>query len=225
MSQSQRLRELRRFRAGKCSTLVATDVFARGIDLDNITHVVNFDPPEDADTYRHRIGRTGRAGRTGTGISLVSDDQWKHMLAIADSIGLREDGPGGELAARPARKPDAPPARAAEPPSAAPKHERGTARSHAPQKPRTPTKPHTPKRAHAPKGAVKARKPAGPIGTVKFFNGGKGYGFILPEGGGQDLFVHFSNVASGVNLRDGMRVAFEHGQGRRGPEAMSVRLA
>lgn len=90
MTQSRRLRELGQFRDGECSTLVATDVVARGIDLDNITHVVNYDPPADADTYRHRIGRTGRAGRSGTGISLVADDQLQHMLSIADEVGLRE---------------------------------------------------------------------------------------------------------------------------------------
>ena len=75
MSQSARERTLARFAAGKVSTLVATDVAARGLDLPNITHVINFDPPEDEKAYVHRIGRTGRAGKAGTGITLVLPDQ------------------------------------------------------------------------------------------------------------------------------------------------------
>ena len=67
MNQSQRERALKRFEDGKVSTLVATDVAARGLDLDDITHVINFDPPEDNKGYVHRVGRTGRAGRDGTG--------------------------------------------------------------------------------------------------------------------------------------------------------------
>ena len=67
MSQGARERTLARFAAGKVSTLVATDVAARGLDLPNITHVINFDPPEDEKAYVHRIGRTGRAGKSGTG--------------------------------------------------------------------------------------------------------------------------------------------------------------
>ena len=67
MTQSARERALARFRAGKVPTLVATDVAARGLDLDDITHVINFDPPEDDKGYVHRVGRTGRAGRGGNG--------------------------------------------------------------------------------------------------------------------------------------------------------------
>src|SRR5438128_9993396 len=71
MSQGARERALERFRSGKVKTLVATDVAARGLDLDDITHVINFDPPEDDKGYVHRIGRTGRAGRGGSGVPLV----------------------------------------------------------------------------------------------------------------------------------------------------------
>jgi superfamily II DNA/RNA helicase len=88
MTQSARLRELGRFRDGKVDTIIATDVFARGIDLDRITHVVNFDLPGDADTYMHRVGRTGRAGRSGTAITFVLPDQVDEMEAIAAEIGL-----------------------------------------------------------------------------------------------------------------------------------------
>ena len=63
MNQSQRERALKRFEQGTIKTLVATDVAARGLDLDDITHVINFDPPEEHNGYIHRVGRTGRAGR------------------------------------------------------------------------------------------------------------------------------------------------------------------
>ncbi len=72
MSQSQRERALARFRAGTVSTLVANDVAARGLDLTDITHVINFDPPVDDKGYVHRVGRTGRAGRGGNGSPLSS---------------------------------------------------------------------------------------------------------------------------------------------------------
>ena len=74
-SQSQREKALRRFHNGQVAALVATDVAARGIDVDDITQVVNFDAPEDRDTYVHRIGRTGRAGRAGVGVTFVMHDQ------------------------------------------------------------------------------------------------------------------------------------------------------
>ena len=75
MSQNARQRALRQFESGKSAVLVATDVAARGLDLDDITHVINFDPPEDHKGYIHRTGRTGRAGRSGTAITLVLPEQ------------------------------------------------------------------------------------------------------------------------------------------------------
>ncbi len=71
LAQAARERVLGRLRAGRLDVVVATDVAARGIDVDHITHVINYDLPPDPDTYVHRIGRTGRAGRQGTAISLV----------------------------------------------------------------------------------------------------------------------------------------------------------
>jgi superfamily II DNA/RNA helicase len=65
MSQRARERSLERFESGKVTTLVATDVAARGLDLDDVTHVINFDPPDEDKGYVHRTGRTGRAGRDG----------------------------------------------------------------------------------------------------------------------------------------------------------------
>jgi len=81
--QAQRERALSRFDAGKVRTLVATDVAARGLDVDDITHVINFDPPEEADGYTHRVGRTGRAGRGGVGITLVLPEQQADVSRVA----------------------------------------------------------------------------------------------------------------------------------------------
>ncbi len=82
-SQSQREKALNRFHSGSIDTLVATDVAARGIDVDDVTHVINFDAPEDRDAYVHRVGRTGRAGRRGVGITLVTREQATDVGKIA----------------------------------------------------------------------------------------------------------------------------------------------
>ena len=90
MGQSQRERALERFRSGKVTTLVATDVAARGLDLDDIEHVINFDPPEDDKGYVHRVGRTGRAGRSGRGSTLVLPDQQADVSRVAMLAGHKE---------------------------------------------------------------------------------------------------------------------------------------
>ncbi len=89
--QAQRERALERFDSGKVRTLVATDVAARGLDVDDITHVINFDPPEEAGVYTHRVGRTGRAGRGGTGITLVLPEQQAEMSRVARLQGQVEE--------------------------------------------------------------------------------------------------------------------------------------
>jgi ATP-dependent RNA helicase DeaD len=71
LSQIQRERLVQRFREGKIKLVVATDIAARGLDVENLSHVINYDLPDNAETYIHRIGRTGRAGKTGTAISIV----------------------------------------------------------------------------------------------------------------------------------------------------------
>ena len=88
MSQPQRTRSLKNFENGRVDTLVATDVAARGLDVDDITHVINFDPPADAVGYTHRVGRTGRAGRSGTGITLVLPDEREDITKLADAASL-----------------------------------------------------------------------------------------------------------------------------------------
>jgi ATP-dependent RNA helicase RhlE len=90
MGQGARERALARFDAGKVKTLVATDVAARGLDLDRITHVINFDPPADSKGYVHRVGRTGRAGRDGTGITLVLPEQQAEVSHVARHVGEEE---------------------------------------------------------------------------------------------------------------------------------------
>ncbi len=87
-SQGQRERALASFESYKVDTLVATDVAARGIDVEGITHVINFDPPEDRDGYVHRIGRTGRAGRTGVGVTFVGAEQARDVERIAAELRL-----------------------------------------------------------------------------------------------------------------------------------------
>jgi superfamily II DNA/RNA helicase len=90
MGQGARERALAQFEAGKVKTLVATDVAARGLDLDNISHVINFDPPADNTGYTHRVGRTARAGRDGTGITLVLPEQQAEVSHVARSVGEHE---------------------------------------------------------------------------------------------------------------------------------------
>jgi superfamily II DNA/RNA helicase len=90
-TQSQRERALARFESGHVNTLVATDVAARGLDIDDITHVINFDPPADREGYLHRVGRTGRAGRTGTGVTLVAAEDAREVQQIAHGMRLHHE--------------------------------------------------------------------------------------------------------------------------------------
>ena len=114
-SQNQRERVLGEFRSGRIRTLVATDIAARGIDVDGISHVVNYDLPNEPETYVHRIGRTARAGAAGIAISLVGRDETPYLRAIEKlirlSIPAQGERPQGERpqGERPAahRQPDA----------------------------------------------------------------------------------------------------------------------
>jgi ATP-dependent RNA helicase RhlE len=104
MTQGQRERALARFRAGNVTTLVATDVAARGLDLTDITHVINFDPPEDDKGYVHRVGRTGRAGRGGTGITFVLPEQQADVSRVASRLGHRDEFEREGMRTAPARR-------------------------------------------------------------------------------------------------------------------------
>jgi ATP-dependent RNA helicase DeaD len=91
LSQSQRNRVLQAFRTGRLNILVATDVVGRGIDVRGVTHVVNFDLPDDPTNYVHRIGRTGRMGQDGVAFSLVLPDQGKLLDQIERCISRELD--------------------------------------------------------------------------------------------------------------------------------------
>ncbi len=88
LGQGAREQALRAFRAGKVDVLVATDVAARGIDVDDVTHVINYQCPEEDKTYIHRIGRTGRAGKTGIAVSFIDWDDIPRWKLINESLGL-----------------------------------------------------------------------------------------------------------------------------------------
>lgn len=89
MGQQERDRVMRRFRDGQADLLVATDVAARGLDIETVTHVINYDIPWDVEQYIHRIGRTGRAGRSGDAITLVEGRQRRQLEVIERMIGAR----------------------------------------------------------------------------------------------------------------------------------------
>jgi superfamily II DNA/RNA helicase len=92
LGQGQRERALRAFRSGKVDVLTATEVAARGLDVDDVTHVVNYECPDDEMTYVHRIGRTGRAGREGVAVTFVDwrdMHRWK-LINDALSLGMAE---------------------------------------------------------------------------------------------------------------------------------------
>ncbi|WP_045745239.1 DEAD/DEAH box helicase [Actinoplanes rectilineatus] len=88
LGQGARERALRAFRSGKIDVLVATDVAARGLDVSGVTHVINYDCPEDPETYTHRIGRTGRAGATGVAVTFVDWEDMPRWVLIDKSLGL-----------------------------------------------------------------------------------------------------------------------------------------
>jgi len=111
MSQAARERALARFASGRTDILAATDVAARGLDLDRITHVINFDPPEDGKAYVHRVGRTARAGRAGTGVTFVTGDQRADMARLCRLLDLDREFAAACPSGRPAtatRPPGAP---------------------------------------------------------------------------------------------------------------------
>lgn len=84
LSQQKRMQVLRQFKAGQLDFLVATDVAARGLDISGVTHVYNFDIPQDPDSYVHRIGRTGRAGKSGMSVTFVAPNEMDYLHTIED---------------------------------------------------------------------------------------------------------------------------------------------
>ena len=91
-TQQQRTQAVEGFRSGSYRVLVATDVAARGLDIDGITHVVNYEVPSNRETYVHRVGRTGRADATGTALTLVAPEELRALQALQRSFGLELQG-------------------------------------------------------------------------------------------------------------------------------------
>jgi ATP-dependent RNA helicase RhlE len=91
LTQAARERALSRFHSGTVPTLVATDVAARGLDVDDVARVVNYDPPEEDDGYVHRVGRTARAGRSGMGVTLVLPEQRADVSRMAARLRLADE--------------------------------------------------------------------------------------------------------------------------------------
>ena len=149
-SQNARERALSNFRANKIPVLVATDIASRGIDVDGITHVVNYDISPEPETYVHRIGRTARAGAKGSAISLCSPDEVPDLKAIERlirrTIPVKTDHP--TFAKKPLSE------------------QRGPMAGHAPHRaPHAPRQPHTPRprpNAFVPRGGHQSRSASGP---------------------------------------------------------------
>jgi len=91
-TQAQRTQAVEGFRSGRFRVLVATDVAARGLDIDGITHVVNYEVPSNRETYVHRVGRTGRAEMTGTALTLVAPEELRALQALQRSFGMELQG-------------------------------------------------------------------------------------------------------------------------------------
>jgi ATP-dependent RNA helicase RhlE len=91
-TQAQRTQAVEGFRSGRYRVLVATDVAARGLDIDGITHVVNYEVPSSRETYVHRVGRTGRAEATGTALTLVAPEELRALQALQRSFGMELQG-------------------------------------------------------------------------------------------------------------------------------------
>jgi ATP-dependent RNA helicase RhlE len=197
-SQNARQRALARFSAGQARILVATDIAARGIDVDQVSHVINFDLPEEAETYVHRIGRTARAGADGVAVSFCQSDERGTLRAIEKLTGnplnvLASATGGTEIAPEPDREP-----------------ERGV-RSRQARRPQARADSRGGPKP-SPRGRAQRSAPVGvPSGTVKWFNSAKGFGFVELDGGGKDVYVHISEAKrAGLGTpSEGLRVSFD----------------
>jgi superfamily II DNA/RNA helicase len=215
-SQPQRTRALASFKAGKTLALVATDVVARGIHIDDVPCVVHFDPASDATNYVHRSGRTGRLGQPGMVVSLVPNELHDEVRELQRALGFRGELTlpfSGHLVGT------APEPRVPSSPTS------NTRRPSSTPAPRRSGRPTADRRARQAPAAARHRVNSdGPVtGTVKFFDTSRGFGF-LSHPDGSEVFVHHSTIRGSNKrvLRTGDRVQFELAFGRRGHEARNV---
>ena len=193
-SQPQRDKALRSFATGNVSTLVATDVAARGVHVDNVAGVIHLDLPADGDTYVHRSGRTARAGASGTVVTFVESATVRDAKAIQRAVGINAPIVDVDVAQL------APPVRTTV--AATPVVTAATTTVDVPE----PAEPESRTR-----------------GTLLFFHDRRGYGFISREVG-KDLFVHHRNLPADISLEAGQQVEFAVRPGQKGPEAVDVQL-
>jgi ATP-dependent RNA helicase RhlE len=184
-SQNARERALKNFRSNKIPVLVATDIASRGIDVDGITHVVNFDLSDEAETYVHRIGRTARAGATGAAITLCSPDEISNLKAIERlirrSIPVKNDHPTYSRQTS---------AHTEEPQERRQQH-RSSERAHAPRQPHAPRpRPHSaqphrdgaaPQPASRTGGHPQQRRPQAPRSQHPLHGAGRPHGSARPQ--------------------------------------------
>jgi superfamily II DNA/RNA helicase len=203
-SQPQRTRALASFASGRTRALVATDVVSRGIHVDDVPCVVHFDPPDDAGSYVHRSGRTGRAGGTGVVVTLVPQEQTGEARALQRELGF--------------------PTTVTEPVeiAAPPRVQRQSATAITAGVDERTSPPHFERSASHEETRARIR------GTVRFFDTKRGYGFLAAPDG-SDVFVHHSKLHRPGSrrpfLRKGELVDFELAAGRRGQEARDVKVA
>jgi superfamily II DNA/RNA helicase len=213
-SQGQRTRALQAFADRKVMALVATDVAARGIHVDDVAGVVHFDPPEDAATYVHRSGRTGRAGASGVVLSMVEPSARKATAGMQRKLGL--------------------PMGVGQPDITEVRELHGTAVPQDSRQAATQRNGGSPDRSYkgerrrgdseAKRGVVPAADGKELTGRVSHYEKRKGFGFIKVKGR-DDVFVHMSGVEGepAEILIKGNQVAFRLSKGRKGPVAVDVR--
>jgi ATP-dependent RNA helicase RhlE len=203
-SQNARQRALARFSSGEASVLVATDIAARGIDVEQVTHVINYELPDEAETYVHRIGRTARAGSGGVAVSFCDAEDRGTLRAIEKLTGTPLIVMEGSAGAEFEREPEVQKKRTR------PKDQKNANRRGA-------KTAESGSAIKAPKTRAQ-RKGLVPSGTVKWFNAAKGFGFVEPDDGGKDVFLHISAFErSGIGApREGQRVSFDLERDRRG---------